>query len=177
MGDTKRWYMRMGMINNRLMAGALRNPVEQMVQGGCQQGRLLLAASLFGNHVDINRGFEPMLVQTKILAHTAFDPVSGDGVSDLFGHCNAQSGDFSLGRGENRNKVSVLNPFSPLTKSQKLRPFSKALLLGVGERAHGLYALRRLRPLALLRLMMRRPALVDILFRNPCVRALLILLG
>jgi hypothetical protein len=47
----------------------------------------------------------------------------------------------------------------------------------VGHPKAGSYNASRLRPLALLRLMMRLPCLVDILFLNPWVRARLILLG
>jgi hypothetical protein len=38
-------------------------------------------------------------------------------------------------------------------------------------------ALKRFRPLARRRFIIRRPAFVDILFRNPCVRARFIRLG
>jgi hypothetical protein len=73
-------------------------------------------------------------------------------------------------------KVGVTFGSSPLqlvavTIARDPRPFR------IGQPKVGFYSASRLRPLALLRLIMRLPCLVDILFLKPWVRARFILLG
>jgi hypothetical protein len=57
-----------------------------------------------------------------------------------------------------------------MVKCTRLDPFGSYAIKAA-------YADSRFRPLALRRLITRRPALVDILFRNPCLRDRFILLG
>ena len=129
----------------------------------------------FGDDVQITATRKQFPVATKKFAHQPLDPVSGDSTTNFFGYCHPQPWKCNSRGLENGNKVWGVDPGSGLGKFLKLLPLENPVFFfkkgGLGARETGakigFYNASRLRPLALRRLMMRRPCLVDILFRNP----------
>ncbi len=113
-----------------------------------------------------------MAIQPEVFPDVAFDAVSGDGGSDFFGHGDAQTGPLSAALSEVGDKISVLYALSRSGQAEKFMALQQPVRFGEGDQADS-----RFLPLARRRLIIRRPPLVDIRFRNPWVLARLILLG
>lgn len=125
-----------------------------------------------------------MAVQPEVFADISFDAVPSDGAADFFGHGDAQTGPLGATRSEIGDKIPVLNAFPRSGQAEKVRAFQQPVRFGEGkgsQRSNSEWgpdqADSRFLPLARRRLMIRRPPLVDIRFRNPWARARLILLG
>jgi hypothetical protein len=130
-------------------------------------------------------------VQSKVFPGEPFDPVSRYGLSHAFGDRYAKAGPIAGGRCKTgREKGSVhppplpeeANVFRPLPQPVRLgkrlsaqiwRPFSPHTGPTAGFQVPvGFdYPASRFLPLARRRLIIRRPCLVDIRFRNPWFRA------
>lgn len=159
-----------------------------------------LAAQLCGlrfrNDVDVPHAGDAVAVEPEALPRKPFDPVSDHRLPDLSGDGDAQPVAPRPSGAVIGDEIPVRDPSSRAGEPQIIGAFANPIVFGeckptwrlvaggvsLGERAAGRgtvvgQAESRLRPRARRRLIIRRPSLVDIRFRNPWVRARLMRLG
>jgi len=118
------------------------------------------------------------VVAPENLSYQSFSSVPLDRATQLFGGGDPQPADFEpVGKDEDR-RIAAVNPSSPLVNLLEIR--SAADVLGgaeshitwrrrIGGERYSLLTVRRLRPFARRRFNTRRPFLVLIRTRKPCV--------
>ena len=140
-----------------------------------------------------------MPVQPKNFASKPFNPVSYCCVSHLSRYCHTKTCTLKSTRRKYSHKVLVLGFLAEFCQFKELWSFQNSVCLGkkkpqkvsssatycylciyyimMSIKNVARYTDKRALPLDLRRLIILLPCLVDILFKNPCVRARFILLG
>ena len=107
------------------------------------------------------------LVATENLSYQSFGSISTDRPAKLLRRRNSQPADAELVGPEEHGAVAAVDPNSLLVNSPELRvladPFGRPKL-------HSLLTVSRFRPFARRRFSTRRPFLVLMRTKNPCVR-------
>ena len=149
-----------------------------------QFGGRRMACGIARHDRDIDRR-KRMLVQTKGLSGDALHFIAGNGAAESAGRYREAEARMSCTVGQNRQgKINV--GYAPTALPQFAKLLGRVQALTGREREpgrrpralrQGSYGQSRLRPLARRRASTRRPALVDMRARKPCVRARCRLLG